>query len=748
LAALAAALALVPLLGLYGDWLDPWSLPERGSPERGVVVGDLTPQFAVWHRVTQASLWEDDGFPLWNRFTFAGEPFFGKPQVSVLSSGTVLGSVLPFPLGLKLDILLHLFLAALGTVALARRWGATWLVAAGVASLYVLQRQVTYHLNVGHLNTVNGLAWTPWLWWALLRALDQEEERPLRWAVVAGCVTAAQVLDGADLTLVWGYPAAALLVGASLLVRRWGGAVRRALAVGPVVLVVAWSLSAVRVLPLVEFMGLGNRREGVPWPAVTGLADTVPRPPVSYLAMGVALLAVLAWRRHHAVVVGLLLVGALGAAAAYSPDFYRVFYDHGPLFRDQRIPGRALWLTATVVPLLVALASVGVREALPRWGRAVDAGMAMVVVVMVAVQARDVPPRPRMADVRAEVAGNAFMQRVAQVAGDGRLNLFENEGRHWGAEHVTVPLGIEVTVGYEPAWLPEYLSPQFYLPEQVAFLDAAQRRPARTWGLVATSLVGSTRPRDVPGFRLREVTPRCPPTLCMPGKSAGPYLYDNLEALPRVFTADVALLFVGTGREADLAFQSLLLDDAWDPRRVVALRAGLRGDDVTQAQLDLASLLVLHPSARVPDALGAHLPALVKTDRTSLSGPARDAVAALSSSAPVIRALPWERRGTEQRACPTSGNLLVLSSKLALVPGWRAVAEDGRDLPVMCANGAATAVGLTREPGCVTLAYRPRAVAWGAAVTLVAVPVVAAVLLAPRRRRETARTTAGVDPAA
>ncbi|MEW5852765.1 MAG: hypothetical protein AB2A00_28535 [Myxococcota bacterium] len=734
LRALLVVLAVLPTAYLYRDWFDAWSLPERGTPERGGVVGDLTPQFAVWHRVAQESLWDEDTFPLWNRYVFAGEPFFAKPQVAVIATGTLFGALFRFPLSLKLDILFHVVMLALGMVVLARRMGASAVVAGAVAAVAVLGKVHTFHLNVGHLNFLYGLTWTPWLWWATWRALDSDENEPTRYAAWGGIFVALQVLDGADVTLTWGYPAVAFLFLGALVQRPCVVMLRRAFVVAAVVLVVALTLSAVRLIPMLEYLSIGNRREGVPWAQASAVSEAVGRWVLVPFACVLALTALSSWRKQRGAALALTLMVTFAWLSSENTAFYRVLYDLLPLFRDQRIPQRAMWLVGMAVPLLMALGNAGLRSLLPRFRLPVDVVIGAAALVAVVLQVQAAPARPSMLDVRKELDANVFMQRAAWHAGDDRLNLFENEGRHWGAEHVTVPRNLEVTVGYEPAWIPEYLSPQFYLPQQLAFLDAAARRPARTWGLVSTSVVGSMTPRNVPGFQPLEVTPRCPNTLCMPAKSAGPYLYRNTEALPRVFSTARAALFIGTGRDADVAYQALMLDDAWDPRRVALLRAGLRGNRIHEEILRAADVVIVPPLAEKPTA----------TARVVTAGTpeALDALRELSSEGSPLKPAMWRRDGMEYQACPGGGRFLVFSTKHAMVPGWVATDSAGTDWPVTLANGAATAVLTSvdnrRADGCVTLRYRPRSVLHGALISLTALPMVMARLLA--RRREAPRT--------
>lgn len=733
---LVGLVVLLPLLWLDRNMLDAWSLPERGSPEMRGIFGDLTPQFAVWHHIISTMVGQEHVFPLWNRFTFAGEPFFAKPQVAVVATGTLLGLVFPFPVSLKLDMLLHLFLASWGMVVLARFLGASRVLAWCCASLVLLSHFYVFHVHTGHLNILQGWAWLPWTWLCVLRTLPARRGWE-RHAARAALLLAVQLYDGADVTLLYGCLALGLACLGHVAVAgvAW---LRHALMALVVMALGTLGAGLFRLWALGDFLAVSNRQLGVPWPDAGVGHEPLPVHAVPWLAAVLCLGVVASRRREWGLVAGWSVASILGWWLPGNPALFKVLHQTIPLFSAQRQPERGEIMVVMCVPVLLAITGAALRR---RWRRAWwwHMGFTAACALAVWVSFRNLPAPPNVADIRVERAANAFIAEVARRTGTSgdRLNLMENQGRHWGIEHVTEPAGVENVVGYEPTWTASYLSPQFYMPLQVSFLDMAAKRPARTWGLVSGRWIGSTVPRQVAGLEFRTVVEKCPPRVCQPSKSGGPYLFENMEALPRMFAAQAFAVFVGRGREADLAWQALLLDDAWKPDRVAFLRAEHLEDVPPQPDL-----VVVHGPG------GAEIPG---AKRVVDAEHARGALQELSDVTPPITPLEMTRDGQVYGACGVAGKVLVASSKHASVGGWRALDETGARFPMWVANGAATAVPVVDAGGvhagkCVRLEYRPAWLLWGAPVSVVVALVLVWLGFLRRRGGAGAALSGGGNP--
>src|SRR5258708_16473741 len=100
--------------------------------------------------------------PLWDPLLFMGAPFLANSQAGVLYPLNWPLALLPAPQAVKLPIVMHLAIAALGVYAFARRGlSQSALGACLAAALFPLGGYLTS--QVEHVNQLQGLAWLPWL---------------------------------------------------------------------------------------------------------------------------------------------------------------------------------------------------------------------------------------------------------------------------------------------------------------------------------------------------------------------------------------------------------------------------------------------------------------------------------------------------------------------------------------------------------------------------------------------------------
>lgn len=695
--------ACLPLLWLYRGWVNSSALPASG---------EVTSRFAVWMHIATHMLFGEDAFPLWNRFANGGEPLFASPQVGILSPGTALSAVFGTALGIKLDMLFHVVLMCAGTAALARALGASKALALLCAVLACTNPYFVSHMHLGHLHFLFSMAWMPWVWLCLYRSMRPHEPRWRVFAAAAGLMLAAQVWEGAESPLLYGVAGLGLFGAVWLMSHRNADSRWRVLQVGAAVTLVGVACAWVRLGPLAEALALVpiEHREG--WQPV-GAVATRPGPAIHSLATALTLGAWFAPRRKRFMTVIATAWLAVGHALAYRPAAFAFFQDHAPAVELQPYAGHAHILVTWAVPVMWALAgTAAARTHRPRVMR----GLLALAALAVILQVRGMEPAPAVSDVRSQTEANAFMKEVARVAGDDRLYLMGEETSPGGAPHITVPLGVETVTN----------------AALMAVSDGTRPPTARALGLLSARWVGSAQPLVMAGLQLRHQAPVCPPPNCQPPVSAGPFLYENTVSLPRMFTAEAAVLFVGSGPHADQVFNALLHSDAWDPRRVVLLQTHAP----TPQQVDHAALVIRHDSVAWPAALGlGHVPVL-DVAGTVLPPHVAAAVAEVGTGAPAVAPVSPLRDGQLYRGCFSAGSLLVTTSSFAHTPGWQAVHDATQPLPLWRANGAGTATPLQHGAPCVQFSYRPHSVLWGGAVTLTGVSgVVLLVLLAMRRRQ-------------
>jgi hypothetical protein len=318
--------------------------------------------------------------PHWNPFHMSGAPHLADTQTTVLYPPAMLLRVLPPLAFLPWMAALHVWIAGIGAVLLARTLGLSWLssLAAGLATM--LGGSTGPWLHNGHLLVLYCASWLPWALAFAMRSVRRDTNLPHPGLVVVMVLQfLAGYLQGSlYLTLVvvayFGFCSLVLPADVRSRVRR------RPLVQLVIVGVLAIGLSAFQLLPVLRLTAVAGRTEGLPYAVASEgglhLVDLarvffpfrgMPGDPpyrfmpdtLAYVGWLLAILAPFAFverrRRHAAMFLALVTAVVFVFACAADLPAYRLHYLIAP---GLRIPGRVLFI-ATVT--LAALGAMGLE---------------------------------------------------------------------------------------------------------------------------------------------------------------------------------------------------------------------------------------------------------------------------------------------------------------------------------------------------------------------------------------------------
>ncbi|MFL5780296.1 MAG: hypothetical protein ACJ760_03195 [Thermoleophilaceae bacterium] len=320
--------------------------------------------------------------PLWNPYSYGGNPLFGDMQTALAYPPTWLTFLLPVDDAWTWMSMLKLLVAGLGTYFLARRFRAGLGGGLVAGAAYMLSASMIYWVQASISNVYSLLPW-------LLLASDRLYRRPGAPRVAALALVAGLVLlGGHPESAVLSISAAAVYVGVVALLDRGRARRERAVAAGQWVASTALGacLAAVAVLPFLEaFQGSltesihGQNAQHLP--AWAGLVWAMPgifgdgRPavygfdtftPIAAYAGVVTLLfagiAAVRLRRHPAT-VGLIAVGVIALMLAFWIPPVSWIADVLPVYSKSNLFGRLNFVIALV---LAVGAGVGVASLVRR----------------------------------------------------------------------------------------------------------------------------------------------------------------------------------------------------------------------------------------------------------------------------------------------------------------------------------------------------------------------------------------------
>jgi hypothetical protein len=168
-------------------------LPPDALFSAGGVDDDMVAQF-VSSRAYLADSLRHGHFPLWNPFTYGGQPFLGGFESAVFYPLNLFFLCLPLARAINFSILLHLVILGWGMERWATLRGLNPWVAI-LAGFFVMPSTgaVFPHIYAGHLSNLCTMAWAPWIFLGLETWIWQGNRRGLLLASAAICF---QILAG------------------------------------------------------------------------------------------------------------------------------------------------------------------------------------------------------------------------------------------------------------------------------------------------------------------------------------------------------------------------------------------------------------------------------------------------------------------------------------------------------------------------------------------------------------------------
>jgi len=206
-------------------------------------------QFSFRYETPRVAMLRDGQLPLWNPYVNGGNVLLAHPHCPAFSPWYLPTLLFGARLGLRISVFLFVALGTTGMAVLLRRWNVSAAGCAAGGMMLMMGAHFVMHITEGHLEwCVLGLM--PWVTWCLVRAKDD-----WRFAILGALLLASALLHGSIYIVIVFAPL--LLVWAAL------ESVRthcfRAVAVCAAMMGLTFLLSAVVLLPRLEFLGANPR---------------------------------------------------------------------------------------------------------------------------------------------------------------------------------------------------------------------------------------------------------------------------------------------------------------------------------------------------------------------------------------------------------------------------------------------------------------------------------------------------------
>jgi len=663
--------------------------------------------------------------PLWTPYFYSGQPFLAIPEHYLFDLNFLY--ILLFKnifFAMNLAVISYFFLAGLGMYLLVYEIIKKQNVAFIASLIFMFNGLMHDFILGGHLNILESYALMPFVFYFTYKALNKKTW--LNNSIIAALFLSMMIYAGGIIFFLY----VGLIIGAymvwNLLGSNFGKKLTRTILVSLIITSLLFGLSALKLLPVLEFTDMSSRGAGVSyqeylgepiklnniWTSMINVLAKVNYSGAIGITSFVLLLFGLLSLRKKIVIFSVLLI-LLSVLLATGTFVAKLFYLI-PGFGQMRHIERALVLFVFTTPIIAAFGFNNLTNFLRKYKQNLKEGVVFsVVVLLLVVELIFLQKFPDSVDV---ISPNDI-PTLNEINKDSEIFRIANYGLSTpiGASgyNYFIQLGIPSIKGGGGIWINEY----------VQYLSVAQQlAPSKLFGILNGKYIISDREIDDSGLSLIGEFQDCKD--CPIWETYGPYLYENKNFVPRAFLIDNSIVIVGN-KQDKIEFAYGLLIENLDPLSTVVIEGkDSLSEYVTDELNKFNSIILLRNSAdqndfpklkRYQERGGKLLPNLLEEEYTLNSDDLADAL----SSETDYYEMGLDKISVNEFALELNGKKgwLVLSERFAHFPGWKATI-NGKQLQIHKANNVISAVYLNGEDGTLSFEYSPDSFRKGKLITI------------------------------
>jgi len=378
---------LVFIIAFFGKKL----LTADGSFIGGIDVAN----YFFWHAQFIKEQLLSGSIPLWNPYYYSGHPFIANPQTFVFYPTTLLFLALPLPWAFNLDTILHIYLAATGTYFFVFLVSQSRSAGLAAAIVYSLSGYFINNIFAGHLTMIHTAALMPWIFYFIEKFF---KTRRVIFLIISGFIFGLQILSGEPQNNYYTGLFFTLFFYIRLFTTQESVLSKQFIRTGIYYILIpaiAFGISAIQILPSLEFMSLCDRAEktyafatSYSFPPQCLFTFLVPKPSTSNAVIWEELKSyselVLHWElngylgilsiilagiggtfpkhRRYNKCFGIMLLVAVTIMIGHYTSIYKLYYLLLPGISTFRIPARCIVILVLFMSVLVGFGVQRLRE--------------------------------------------------------------------------------------------------------------------------------------------------------------------------------------------------------------------------------------------------------------------------------------------------------------------------------------------------------------------------------------------------
>lgn len=673
--------------------------------------------------------------PMWTPYYYSGRPLFAQPEYHFIDFNFLLilltGNIY---LAMNYSAIIYLFLAGLGMYLLAGYLAKNKKAGFISALIYMFNGFMHTFVVPGNIMVIEGYSLVPFIFLFAIKALKSREL--IFNSVIAGMFVGMLIFVGGVILL----PYIFLLISLYYIIYLVGDAPKKRLLnlviAGFVILLVAGGISAIKLLPDLEFMKLSNRGGGVPYQEYLGkpikinnfmftfVSNVFFSGEQSTAAIGVAgfVLLLLGLYNIKNRIVSFSILAIVLSLLISSGSFLTEILYKVPVFNQTRHAERTIFLYVFAGSILAGVGYLNLQLFAEKYKKLWSKIFFLMAVALISIELIFMQSFPSSVDIVKphEIPILDYMskdQTYFRTINLALSTLIGASGYNYYSQ-----LGISELKGGSGIWFNDYLE----------YLIVGENSRAKFWGVLNNKYVIMGENKSIEGLKYIGKFEEC--KKCPIREAWGPYLYMNQEFIPRYYIAPNSILVSGDEKPVREVIYGLMLNNLWSPENIVIISGGkIGGYDIGFLNKFDYLIIVSYPDAKGIERLkeyiagGGRIVPDIFNNKNTIS--AEDLNLMLNNPSVKINEMKVDEYTNNKVIINLNGERgwLVASERFAHFPGWKAGIK-GNDVRLLKANNAITALYLDGEKGKLIFEYKPDSYRKGRFISIISFIIVLAYL--------------------
>ena len=673
-------------------------------------------------------LHESGSFPLWTPYFYSGQPFMAIPEHYILDLNFLyiwlFGNIF---LSMNLAVVSYFLLSGLGMYLLAYELTKKQNAAFIASLIFMFNGFMQRFILHGHLNILESYALMPFVFLFVYRALHKKSW--LNNAIIASLFFSMMIYAGGIIFLLYTGLIIGLYMVWNLIGTNFKKKLVKTIIVSLIIGVLLFGLSALKLLPVLEFTKMSSRSAGVSyqeflgepinpsnlWNSLINVFSGIPfSGAIGIISFILLLFGLLSFRKKIVMFSTLLVIfSILLATGTFAAKFFYLL----PGFGQMRHIERALVIFVFVSPLIAAYGFDNLVGIVKKYKKNIGEWLIFLVVLAVlAIELIALQGFPKSIGV-VKPKDISIVNEISKDTSNFRIATYA----------LSTPIGASGYNYYSQLGIPEIKGGGgIWVNDYVQYLSIAQQyASSKMFGILNGKYIISDEEINDSGLSLKGKFQDC--KKCFIWEAYGPYLYENKKVIPRAFIVNNAVLLLGNNNDKRDFSYNLIIENL-DPLSAVLIQNKNSVNDYNIDELmKFNSIILLRDSVAKNDILklqqyadkgGKILPNLIKGENSITQQEITDVL----KSSKANKEIKLNEISVNEFSIDINGEKgwLVLSERFAHFPGWKATI-NGKELKLYKANNVISAVFLQGEKGELIFKYYPDSFRKGKLITLITV---------------------------